>query len=457
MMKKYLLNNWISVTYLLILILGLSFSFTFTNLWLEENSRKILFKIGVIIPFILAIVWIFSNISNTFNLDKWFRTAIIVIGAFTIPLWAYDNRTAFELERIFIILSFIYILYNWFVQKKVVWHKPNMIFISIGIFVLLRLVGYLWNNDVEHRFLDYETNTIILLLFPLLISLFFKVSHSEKLSFIAIIFKIFLGFLCFNLIFYSFLAVSVDKTFYSFLTFNKSYLPYLEILQWGHFKHPSFIAWIILLVGGLGFLVWKEDKKHITTKEIILYAVLLFFFAFIVQARIVIIGYFLTICFFVWIFLSKGWTLFTKTLTISILSIFAGIALAVLITKTNYFYDPIRIHFYELSAETISQNVWFGNGTLTQKNIAQQVGIEHKQLHNDFLSTMVDLGVVGVFSLFIYIGISLWRGIIHKDNYLVYSILLCILIINVDSLWYTITGMYILFPLIFFIFLSEEK
>ncbi|CEN48743.1 hypothetical protein CCAN11_1800003 [Capnocytophaga canimorsus] len=42
----------------------------------------------------------------------------------------------------------------------------------------------------------------------------------------------------------------------------------------------------MLLVGGLGFLVHKENKKLISLPEVILYAILLLFFIFILQARV---------------------------------------------------------------------------------------------------------------------------------------------------------------------------
>lgn len=458
-MRKLFVDNWLISFYLLIIIFGISLSYVVPNLWIYQSSRKVFFKIGITIPLVLTTIWIYRNYKTLFQSSFFLRPLLIILGTCSVFVWAYKNTTAFEIEKIFIISCFIYLIFNFFLLKKVNFYKPNLIAFSIVAFIFLKFIGYFWNNDVEHRFADYETNTIALLLFVLIINLFFKSTHSEKLSFITICFKVFLGVLSINIIFYSFLVNTMNKPFFSFLTLDKSYLPYIEILQWGYFKHPSFIGWIILLMGGLGFLVWKENKKLISLKEIILYSSLLLAFAFMVQARIVIIGYLFTIVFFLWNFLTQKIKLKYKIVIISISLILGLLFVILLVTKTSYFSDPSRFHFYTISKELIHQNIWFGNGTLTQKNIAQQIHIEHKQLHNDFLSTMVDLGIVGVICLLSWVIISLWTGVSKRDTYLTYTILICLMIMNVDSLWYTIIGVYILFPILFFIFLPhfQEK
>lgn len=118
-------------------------------------------------------------------------------------------------------------------------------------------------------------------------------------------------------------------------------MPYYEVLKWSSFHHPSFIAWVILLIWGLGAFVWKKNKKLISSVEFFLYGVLLLCFAFIVQARVVIVAFPLTILLLIWFSIANKWR-YHKRIFIEMGILLMGLlSIFFLVKKTTYFSDPI--------------------------------------------------------------------------------------------------------------------
>ena len=271
------------------------------------------------------------------------------------------------------------------------------------------------------------------------------------MSFIAICFKGFLLLLVANVVFYSF-AISAEETkpFFSFFTLNKQYFSLYEILFWTRFKHPSFLSWIILVIGGLGFFLWKKYRTIITTPEIIAYALLLFSFIFMMQARVNIIAYFVVIAFFVYLSVAH---LFSKRLKYG-LFIGAGVVVigivAYLTTHTAYFSDPIRNQLYAIAFQAIKDgNIWIGNGSGYQRYILD--GFVY-YVHNDFVATLVDTGIVGLTIFVVWLGVILFS----KDVLKQYLLVVFLPIMNTDVLFYVFECTYILMPLMLFVLFAPK-
>mgnify|MGYP007084392572 FL=1 len=269
--------------------------------------------------------------------------------------------------------------------------------------------------------------------------------------------KITYFFLLLNVVFYSF-AISAEgtKPFFSFLTLNKGYLSdnegfsLYEILFWTRFKHPSFLSWIILVIGGLGFFLWKKYRTIITTPEIIAYALLLFSFIFMMQARVNIIAYFVVIAFFVYLSVAH---LFSKRLKYG-LFIGAGVVVigivAYLTTHTAYFSDPIRNQLYAIAFQAIKDgNIWIGNGSGYQRYILD--GFVY-YVHNDFVATLVDTGIVGLTIFVVWLGVILFS----KDVLKQYLLVVFLPIMNTDVLFYVFECTYILMPLMLFVLFAPK-
>ncbi|CEN48740.1 exported hypothetical protein [Capnocytophaga canimorsus] len=119
----------------------------------------------------------------------------------------------------------------------------------------------------------------------------------------------------------------------------------------------------------------------------------------------------MSLSFFFWLYISKDWNFRNKAIAV-IGIVFLGISsVAFLVKKTSYFSDPSRAYMYQKGFEKIKENPIFGNGTTTQALLLRDIG--HPHLHNDFLATLVDLGIIGLFILLVW----LFLHILHRNIY----------------------------------------
>ena len=295
----------------------------------------------------------------------------------------------------------------------------------------------------------YEENIIFFVLVPIIL-LGFSVSERQQQSLIQICFKGFLMLLVANVVFYLFAISSLGRSVFSFITLNKGYFSYYEILFWSHFKHPSFISWIILAIGGLSFILWKKGKTLISISELIIYAVLVLCVALMVQARVVIISYFIVLAFFVFLSVEKH---IKKSVKYSILGLLVLIGIGTvsyLISHTAYFSDPIRNEIYNKAFAAIREgNIWIGNGTGYQRYI---IGDYPFYVHNDFVATLVDTGILGL-SIFVVWILCL---LLSKDILKQFLVVVSLPIMNTDVLFYFFEYTYIVSVLLIFILLAPQ-
>ena len=450
-MKSFLKENYFLLFALLPLLITFICLQVNIPVW-DISTQKILFY--SVFLYDIAIILLFLYVNHRFLFEKggWLRNIITIVGCGVVLLWTYKHKITFRLD---LLLLFLCALYGIIYRKYV---KPTVITLLFFAFIIFKIIGLLWA-----RYFDYgvktlfEGESIVFFLVIPIILLGFSVSQRQQLSFIAICFKGFLLLLVANVVFYSF-AISAEgtKPFFSFLTLNKGYLSdnegfsLYEILFWTRFKHPSFLSWIILVIGGLGFFLWKKYRTIITTPEIIAYALLLFSFIFMMQARVNIIAYFVVIAFFVYLSVAH---LFSKRLKYGLFVSVGLVAIGTvtyLTTHTAYFSDPIRNQLYATAFQAIKEgNLWIGNGSGYQRYIMDGfVGY----VHNDFVAILVDIGIIGL-SLFIS-----WLGaiVLSKDTLKQYLLLVFLPIMNTDVLFHTFECTYILIPLLIFILFAPR-
>ena len=232
-------------------------------------------------------------------------------------------------------------------------------------------------------------------------------------------------------------------------------MPYYEVLKWSSFHHPSFIAWVILLIWGLGAFVWKKNKKLISSVEFFLYGVLLLCFAFIVQARIVIVAFPLTILLLIWFSIANKWR-YHKRIFIEMGILLMGLlSIFFLVKKTTYFSDPIREQLLNKAFDNIHKHPILGSGYGTQKIIAKEMGYYH--IHNDFLAFIIDFGIIGFLLFLFWIISTYYKSISTKDNSIIYTLVIFLLLMNTDVLLNFHQGIYILFPFLIFIIFKDTK
>ena len=443
--KTFLKKEW----FLLLALLPLVITFLLLQIWLplwNDTTKDILFYSIFSYDIALILLWIYHNHSSLFEKDEWIRNTITIVGCGVILLWTYKHKITFRLD---ILLLFLCTLYG-IIHRKII--KPTVISILFFIFIIIRIIALSWAKYFDYgvRILFEEESIVFFLLIPIIL-LGFSVSQRQQISFIGICFKAFLLLLIANTVFYSFATKAVeDIHFFSFFTLDKGYFSYYEVLFWSKFKHPSFISWIVLLIGGLGILLWKKNKTIISTAEIICYTILLFCFIFIIQARVNMIGFFILLAFFVYLSFEQRISRPIKYSLFVLLGLLAIGIVGYLTTHTAYFSDPIRNHIYTTAFQAIKEsNIWIGNGSGYQRYIMD--GFVY-YVHNDFVATLVDTGILGV-SIFL-----LWLGAIlfSKDILKQYMLLAFLPIMNTDVLFYVFECTYILMPLIIFVLFAPK-
>ena len=450
-LKTFIKNEWFLLLSLLPLLFTAVLLQFITSNWNESVQRTVFYSV-FLYDIVIILLFIYRNHRFLFEKGEWLRNSITIVGCGVVLLWTYKHKITFRLD---ILLLFLCALYGVIYRKYI---KPTALTIAFFAFIAIRIVGLFWAQYFDYgvRILFEEESIVFFLLVPIIL-LGFSVSQRQQLSFIAICFKGFLLLLVANVVFYSF-AISAEgtKPFFSILTLNKGYLSdnegfsLYEILFWTRFKHPSFLSWIILVIGGLGFFLWKKYRTIITTPEIIAYALLLFSFIFMMQARVNIIAYFVVIAFFVYLSVAH---LFSKRLKYG-LFIGAGVVVigivAYLTTHTAYFSDPIRNQLYAIAFQAIKDgNIWIGNGSGYQRYILD--GFVY-YVHNDFVATLVDTGIVGLTIFVVWLGVILFS----KDVLKQYLLVVFLPIMNTDVLFYVFECTYILMPLMLFVLFAPK-
>ena len=443
-LKTFIKNEWFLLLSLLPLLFTAVLLQFITPNWNESVQRTVFYSV-FLYDIAIILLFIYRNHRFLFEKGEWLRNSITIVGCGVVLLWTYKHKITFRLD---ILLLFLCALYGVIYRKYI---KPTALTIAFFAFIAIRIVGLLWAEHLEWgiNVLIKEENIIFFVLVPIIL-LGFSVSERQQQSLIQICFKGFLMLLVANVVFYLFAISSIGKSVFSFITLNKGYFSYYEILFWSHFKHPSFISWIILAIGGLSFILWKKGKTLISISELIIYAVLVLCVALMVQARVVIISYFIVVAFFVFLSVEKH---IKKSLKYSILGLLVLIGIGTvsyLITHTAYFSDPIRNKIYNKAFAAIREgNIWIGNGTGYHRYI---IGSYPFYVHNDFVATLVDTGILGL-SIFVVWILCL---LLSKDILKQFLVVVSLPIMNTDVLFYFFEYTYIVSVLLIFILLAPR-
>lgn len=330
-----------------------------------------------------------------------FRIFTAIFASAIIAVYFYNHKTPLGLSIVLLLLCLIYGIY------KRTFYKPHPIMIALFAFCVLKLLSCLWATDPKQAFahIDYYS----LFIFVPIASCFFRIEKKELKPFIYTAFSFFLGIMTLLVVTYVFLVKQYDKPLLAFLSFNKSYMgdiSYYELINWTKTNHPSKMAWICMAVFAMGLWLWRTEKgKIINTLQIVLYGILLIAISFMLQARIAILGSFILIGLSLWIALMK-YIANTKYIVLcTLLAAVMGLWLTkVVITNSSYFNDPIRNTMNAAAINSFNQYPIFGGGAGHESLIIKEAGYDYHGLHNDFLTTLVDNGLIGV-ALFLFFHI----------------------------------------------------
>ena len=372
-----------------------------------------------------------------------FRIFTAIFSSAIIAVYFYNHKTPLGLSIVLLLLCLIYGIY------KRTFYKPHPIMIALFAFCVLKLLSCLWATDPKQGFahIDYYS----LFIFVPIASCFFRIKKKELKPFIYTAFSFFLGIMSLLVVAYVFLVKQYDKPLLAFLSFNKSYMgdiSYYELINWTKTNHPSKMAWICMAVFAMGLWLWKTEKgKIINTLQIVLYGILLIAISFMLQARIAILGSFILIGLSLWIALMK-YIANTKYIVLcTLLAAVMGLWLTkVVITNSSYFNDPIRNTMNAAAINSFNQYPIFGGGAGHESLIIKEAGYDFHGLHNDFLTTLVDNGLIGV-ALFLFFHILVVYYAIKQRYMLSIYLLTAFVIFNTTE---GVIGISICIPFFFY-------
>lgn len=372
-----------------------------------------------------------------------FRIFTAIFASGIIAVYFYNHKTPLGLSIVLLLLCLIYGIY------KRTFYKPHPIMIALFAFCVLKLLSCLWATDPKQGFahIDYYS----LFIFVPIASCFFRIEKKELKPFIYTAFSFFLGIMTLLVVTYVFLVKQYDKPLLAFLSFNKSYMgdiSYYELINWTKTNHPSKIAWICMTVFAMGLWLWKTEKgKIINTLQIVLYGILLIAISFMLQARIAILGSFILIGLSLWIALMK-YIANTKYIVLcTLLAAVIGLWLTkIVITNSSYFNDPIRNTINAAAINSFNQYPIFGGGAGHESLIIKEAGYDFHGLHNDFLTTLVDNGLIGI-TLFLFFHILVVYYAIKQRYMLSIYLLTAFVIFNTTE---GVIGISICIPFFFY-------
>ena len=372
-----------------------------------------------------------------------FRIFTAIFASAIIAVYFYNHKTPLGLSIVLLLLCLIYGIY------KRTFYKPHPIMIALFAFCVLKLLSCLWATDPKQAFahIDYYS----LFIFVPIASCFFRIEKKELKPFIYTAFSFFLGIMTLLVVTYVFLVKQYDKPLLAFLSFNKSYMgdiSYYELINWTKTNHPSKIAWICMAVFAMGLWLWRTEKgKIINTLQIVLYGILLIAISFMLQARIAILGSFILIGLSLWIALMK-YIANTKYIVLcTLLAAVMGLWLTkVVITNSSYFNDPIRNTMNAAAINSFNQYPIFGGGAGHESLIIKEAGYDFHGLHNDFLTTLVDNGLIGI-TLFLFFHILVVYYAIKQRYMLSIYLLTAFVIFNTTE---GVIGISICIPFFFY-------
>ena len=420
------------------------------NIYYTDFSLKLFFRIIIGIIVILTTTDVFSKRKILFNNIDPFRLFITIFASLLICIYPYKHKMVLGLAIALLSLCLLYGFY------KKTFYKPHPIMIILFLLSCIKFLSLLWSDNFSNSFhhIDYYCLFIML---PI-VSCFYKVEKKELYPFIYIPFIVFINLMTLNIISYVLLVKQYQKPLFSFLSLSKGYLgdiSYIETMKWSVTLHQSMIGWGFLLVFVMGYWLWRENKqKWITSWHIIFYFILLIIVSLIIQARVVILGIGIIMLIFLWVELMKKvksrkkiiyYTSFASLIILFLLPF-------LIIKKNNYFNDEIRNRMNLAAWNSFKESPFLGKGAGSEENVIIKAGYDFHTLHNDYLSTLVEQGLIGFFFIILFHIFVIYFGI--KDKYLLgIYVLITFFLFNTTE---GIMGSPICIPLFLFCLLPPE-
>jgi len=419
---------------------------------------------------------IFDNLSKLSSL-------LILVVVFFIPIWI-------KLSIIFIPLLVLCWLLSGDWKNSIEGIRNNRFSQLLIFFWFLHLLSVLYSVDWQYGLLDVQEK-LSFLVFPLF---FITYSTSNRIKVINVLKFFLVGCFVSSLI-------CITNAFNNSISFDASGLVFNPIpkeIWWENYfiyyrfsflNHPSYLSMFFTFSIAILFLLIKNNQRKEKFTLFYIFAILYFtFMIYLLSSRV---GLFamsvIEVIGFIWISFRKVGVLL-KIMIVSVIPIFLIILFGMnkrvnQIDKTNnniyenkpslqYYVSKVfdqRIEIWRCIIPLAAEKPIFGYGAGGAKS-ALQNEYEKKGLidslklkynaHNQFLETLIGLGLIGLFSLLLLLVYPLFIMIRKGDNDYIKLIFIGIIIINFlfESMFERVAGVifFSLFYSLFFCFKETE-
>ncbi|MHC1704363.1 MAG: O-antigen ligase family protein [Tenuifilaceae bacterium] len=347
-------------------------------------------------------------------------TKIFLLIAFFIPVWL----------KIAIPLLLI-MLFVWFIEGK--WQgfffqiKKNIIAQIMIFFWLLHLIGVLYSTNWQYGLSDVQQK-LSLLIFPIVVLGF---SNVESLSRDKVL-KVFLagsiisGFICLINATINSISLESGRLIFSSIPTDYDYENFFKYERLSFLHHPTYLSMYFSFAILIAFKFYKEISVGKIDKMI--YSLIIIFLTiliFLLNSRIgMITGFLVIIIGMVWLNRRNILRLFIASLGIisitSILFVMSFNSLNDALVEVKYSAgfifnrglsdssEDMRLKIWDCVPNVMKNNYLFGHGTgdfhivLNKEYVSQDMKEAYENnlnAHNQFLETLISLGLVGLMTL----------------------------------------------------------
>ncbi|MDO5607683.1 MAG: O-antigen ligase family protein [Capnocytophaga sp.] len=359
--------------------------------WTAENAFGNVWKyvVGVYCgTFLLG--WIIGNFQKLIPEKFSFQPLIVLSAAVAVTLWPYSHGIS---SHIFMVMAVLCIGRS--LRNKTL-EVPGISAFLLLAYSILQFCGLLWSDSLPENTAIF-IKPLVMLLMAAVMLFTFRPTRKLTQAFAIITFKAGLLLLTWYTVMYILRITELEKPILSCFVLQKNYMPYWDLLEITTLVHPSFMAWYFLIIGGVGYVAWRQSKTPLLSRvELWLYAVLTLFFVFIFQARLGQLGFFIVAAFIVYFEISNKIILKKRYFAFGFLSVFILLVIYFFDSKSSFFEDAERQRLYNQAVLFVKNNFWGGVGTFGETNVLKaniRGGVEH--LHNDFITAFVRYGIGG--------------------------------------------------------------
>ncbi|HQF11462.1 MAG TPA: hypothetical protein PKV22_04255 [Paludibacteraceae bacterium] len=332
---------------------------------------------------------------------------------------------------LFVVLAVLFAI----VKKK--HFQPHPLFYFMAAYYLFQYVGLLWSIDTAYgwRFVGRGLSFIVL---PLAFG-FYSVSEEKKNLLLRIFFRFLEVYLLMVIVAYfyqvQFHKVDFGVGFHLKKNYFSSPVPpgvdYYLLLGWAGYNHPTFVSFILTLMFGIEFYLWRNDNSPQTVKisgfEMGFYGFMTAVVILLLQSRIGMImfpfGIFLTLLYS----LRKKKKLVLSAVVFSCLLVLSA-GFYIYKNYRGYFYDRPREIQTDIVLSFLKDHYLLGTGTGGMKVLIPWF----PTAHNQFLGDLFHLGIPGLLLLLSLMGSSFYFACKDKNFLLLYFLLIYFVMMQIE-------------------------